>query len=142
MFFYRPSSYPNSTKCRQSALPCSTRYGVPPFVIFSSAFTHQIQAAIFHPSKPILFMATKVHVRVYHLVKQGLIKKLLPGSLLLDPNLCFEVPIRLQETVWGGGRGASVLRHSSAKAVAPLLWYPFDSLEERYVESDSFTPEH
>ncbi|KAG5179348.1 NUC169 domain-containing protein [Tribonema minus] len=42
------------------------------------------QCACFHPSKPFLFVATKQHVRVYHLVKQAsgtaaLVKRLLSG---------------------------------------------------------------
>ncbi len=30
----------------------------------------EVQCAAFHPNKPILFVATKRHVRVYHLLKQ------------------------------------------------------------------------
>ncbi len=30
----------------------------------------EVQCAAFHPNKPILFLATKRHVRVYHLLKQ------------------------------------------------------------------------
>eukprot|EP00953_Heterococcus_sp_UTEX-ZZ885_P023182 12760-Heterococcus_DN1.PRE.1 len=37
------------------------------------------QCACFHPTKPFLFVATKQHVRVYHLVKQALVKRLLTG---------------------------------------------------------------
>ncbi|XP_055624246.1 ribosome biogenesis protein BOP1 homolog [Toxorhynchites rutilus septentrionalis] len=38
-----------------------------------------IQCVLFHPVKPCLFVATQRHVRVYDLVKQELLKKLLPG---------------------------------------------------------------
>ncbi|CAM9101342.1 unnamed protein product [Phaeothamnion confervicola] len=39
----------------------------------------EVQAVRFHPSKPFLFVATKQHVRVYHLAQQALVKKLLTG---------------------------------------------------------------
>jgi ribosome biogenesis protein ERB1 len=35
----------------------------------------QVQAAVFHPSKPIFFVATQRFVRVYNLVKQKLLTK-------------------------------------------------------------------
>lgn len=34
----------------------------------------------FHPSRPYLFVATQQHVRIYHLIEQKLVKKLLTGS--------------------------------------------------------------
>jgi len=34
---------------------------------------------LFHPSRPIFFVATKTHVRVYNLVKQQLVKRLVTG---------------------------------------------------------------
>ncbi|KAM3956398.1 ribosome biogenesis protein BOP1 homolog [Aphomia sociella] len=39
-----------------------------------------VQCALFHPSKPLLFVATQRTVRVYDLVKQELVRKLLPGA--------------------------------------------------------------
>jgi len=39
----------------------------------------QVQAAVFHPSKPIFFVATQRFVRVYNLVKQKLLTKLEPA---------------------------------------------------------------
>jgi len=35
--------------------------------------------SFFHPSKPIFFVATQQYVRVYDLLKQQLLKKLIPG---------------------------------------------------------------
>jgi len=39
-----------------------------------------VRAALFHPSKPFLFVATDRHVRVYNLTSQGLAKKLMLGG--------------------------------------------------------------
>lgn len=39
-----------------------------------------VQSVLFHPSKPFLFVATQRHVRIYDLMKQMLIKKLLTNS--------------------------------------------------------------
>eukprot|EP00571_Detonula_confervacea_P017317 CAMPEP_0172297448 /NCGR_PEP_ID=MMETSP1058-20130122/466_1 /TAXON_ID=83371 /ORGANISM="Detonula confervacea, Strain CCMP 353" /LENGTH=859 /DNA_ID=CAMNT_0013006603 /DNA_START=26 /DNA_END=2605 /DNA_ORIENTATION=+ len=39
----------------------------------------EAQLACFHPQKPFLFVATKEHVRVYHLVKQAMVKRLMTG---------------------------------------------------------------
>jgi ribosome biogenesis protein ERB1 len=39
-----------------------------------------VQKVLFHPLKPFLFVATQKSIRVYNLVKQTLIKKLLPGA--------------------------------------------------------------
>jgi ribosome biogenesis protein ERB1 len=39
----------------------------------------KVQTVRFHPSKPFFFVATERTVRVYNLVKQNLMKKLLPG---------------------------------------------------------------
>lgn len=39
----------------------------------------EVQLACFHPQKPFLFVATKEHVRVYHLVKQVMVKRLMSG---------------------------------------------------------------
>nr|NVI69941.1 putative ribosome biogenesis protein BOP1 homolog [Cucujiformia] len=39
-----------------------------------------IQCVLFHPTKPCLFVATQRHVRVYDLVKQTLVKKLMTNS--------------------------------------------------------------
>ena len=39
----------------------------------------EIQTACFHPNKPFLFVANQQHVRVYHLVKQLMVKRLSSG---------------------------------------------------------------
>lgn len=39
----------------------------------------EAQLACFHPQKPFLFVATREHVRVYHLVKQTMVKRLMSG---------------------------------------------------------------
>ncbi|EED87521.1 predicted protein [Thalassiosira pseudonana CCMP1335] len=39
----------------------------------------EAQLACFHPQKPFLFVASKEHVRVYHLVKQVMVKRLMSG---------------------------------------------------------------
>eukprot|EP00804_Cyclotella_cryptica_P000669 CCRYP_014692-RA/>CCRYP_014692-RA protein AED:0.04 eAED:0.04 QI:764/0/0/1/0/0/2/0/700 len=39
----------------------------------------EVQLACFHPVKPFLFVASKEHVRVYHLVKQVMVKRLMSG---------------------------------------------------------------
>ena len=39
----------------------------------------EAQLACFHPSKPFLFVASQQHVRVYHLVKQAMVKRLVSG---------------------------------------------------------------
>ena len=41
----------------------------------------QVQCVLFHPIRPMLFVATQRHVRVYDLVKQELTKKLMSGSV-------------------------------------------------------------
>ncbi|RLN97770.1 hypothetical protein BBJ28_00021019 [Nothophytophthora sp. Chile5] len=51
----------------------------------------QVQAVLFHPSKPFFFHATQRHVRVYNLVKQAMVKKLSSGvkwisSMAVHPN--------------------------------------------------------
>ncbi|KAJ7520808.1 hypothetical protein O6H91_19G023800 [Diphasiastrum complanatum] len=38
-----------------------------------------VVSVLFHPLRPFLFVATKMHVRVYNLAKQQLSKKLMPG---------------------------------------------------------------
>lgn len=40
----------------------------------------EAQVAAFHPSKPFLFVASQQHVRIYHLVKQTMVKRLISGS--------------------------------------------------------------
>jgi ribosome biogenesis protein ERB1 len=37
------------------------------------------QCACFHPNKPFLFVASQQHVRIYHLVKQAMVKRLISG---------------------------------------------------------------
>ena len=39
----------------------------------------RVEAVAFHPSKPLFFVATQRHVRVYHLLRQELMKKLMPS---------------------------------------------------------------
>lgn len=46
---------------------------------FSKNKGDEIQCACFHPSKPFLFVASKQNIRVYHLVKQAMVKRLLSG---------------------------------------------------------------
>lgn len=38
-----------------------------------------VQAVSFHPSRPFLFIVTQQHIRLYHLVEQKLVKKLISG---------------------------------------------------------------
>ena len=46
---------------------------------FSKTKGGETQLACFHPQKPFLFVASKEHVRVYHLVKQVMVKRLMSG---------------------------------------------------------------
>lgn len=51
----------------------------------------RVQGVCFHPTKPFLFHATQTHVRIYHLVKQQLTKKLSSGvkwisSMAIHPS--------------------------------------------------------
>lgn len=39
----------------------------------------EAQLACFHPNKPFLFVASQQHVRIYHLVKQTMVKRLVSG---------------------------------------------------------------
>lgn len=39
-----------------------------------------VQSVIFHPSKPYLFVATQRHIRIYDLIGQALVKKLMSNS--------------------------------------------------------------
>lgn len=39
----------------------------------------ETQLACFHPNKPFLFVASQQHVRIYHLVKQNMVKRLASG---------------------------------------------------------------
>ncbi|KAL3940223.1 MAG: hypothetical protein SGARI_001072 [Bacillariaceae sp.] len=39
----------------------------------------ETQLACFHPNKPFLFVASQQHVRIYHLVKQSMVKRLISG---------------------------------------------------------------
>lgn len=52
---------------RRSQLPFSKSKGL-------------IQSVLFHPLRPLLFVATQRHVRIYDLVKQQLVKKLMTNS--------------------------------------------------------------
>jgi len=46
---------------------------------FGKKHKGEVQTACFHPSKPFLFVATTRDVKVYHLVKQCMVKRLLSG---------------------------------------------------------------
>ena len=48
------------------------------------------QLACFHPNKPFLFVASPHHVRVYHLVKQAMVKRefSIPLFLFILPHIC------------------------------------------------------
>jgi ribosome biogenesis protein ERB1 len=46
---------------------------------FSKNKGGEVQKACFHPNKPFLFVATKEHIKIYHLVKQAMVKRLLSG---------------------------------------------------------------
>jgi ribosome biogenesis protein ERB1 len=46
---------------------------------FSKNKGGEVQKACFHPNKPFLFVATKEHIKIYHLVKQTMVKRLLSG---------------------------------------------------------------
>jgi ribosome biogenesis protein ERB1 len=39
----------------------------------------EAQAACFHPNKPFLFVASQQHIRIYNLVKQSMVKRLISG---------------------------------------------------------------
>ena len=55
---------------------------------FSKNKGGDIQCACFHPSKPFLFVASKQHIRVYHLVKQAMVKrKSFSFKLNFDPTI-------------------------------------------------------
>jgi ribosome biogenesis protein ERB1 len=44
----------------------------------------KVQAVSFHPSRPFLFVVTQQHVKVFHLVEQTLVKKLMSGCKWLS----------------------------------------------------------
>lgn len=46
---------------------------------FSKSKGGDTQCACFHPNKPFLFIATQQQVRVYHLIKQEMVKRLISG---------------------------------------------------------------
>lgn len=48
----------------------------------------EAQTACFHPNKPFLFVATQQHVRVYHLVKQSMVKREFKSFFFV--NSCLE----------------------------------------------------
>jgi ribosome biogenesis protein ERB1 len=56
----------------------------------------ETQAACFHPTKPFLFVASQQHIRVYHLVKQTMVKRkyFIPHFLLETNSLLFYFSIR------------------------------------------------
>lgn len=43
-----------------------------------------VQCVMFHPSRPFLFVVTQQHVKIFHLVEQSLVKKLLSGCKWLS----------------------------------------------------------
>ena len=47
----------------------------------------EIQCACFHPNKPYLFVASQQHIRLYHLVKQTLVKRKYPPSGVVRDSL-------------------------------------------------------
>ncbi|QDZ21704.1 ribosome biogenesis protein BOP1 [Chloropicon primus] len=47
---------------------------------FNKSKGNKIVSCEFHPSKPVLFVASENHVRAFHLVKQELVAKLVSGS--------------------------------------------------------------
>lgn len=51
---------------------------------FSKSKGGETQCACFHPNKPFLFVATQQQVRVYHLIKQEMVKKLISGCRWLS----------------------------------------------------------
>lgn len=48
----------------------------------------RVQAVAFHPSRPFLFVGLQQHIKVYHLVEQKLVKKLLTGCKFVS---CMDV---------------------------------------------------
>ncbi len=44
----------------------------------------RVQAVAFHPSRPFLFVATQQQVKLYHLLEQKLVKKLVSGCKWLS----------------------------------------------------------
>ena len=57
-----------------------------------------VQAVLFHPKKPVLFVATQKNVRIYDLKKQELIKKLLSNarwisSMAIHPGINYSFHI-------------------------------------------------
>ena len=44
----------------------------------------EAQTACFHPSKPFLFVASQSYIRVYHLVKQSLVKRLVANVRMIS----------------------------------------------------------
>jgi ribosome biogenesis protein ERB1 len=47
---------------------------------FNKSKGNRVVSCLFHPSKPVLFVASENHVRAFHLVKQELVAKLVSGS--------------------------------------------------------------
>ena len=47
---------------------------------FNKSKGNKVVSSLFHPSKPILFVASENHVRAFHLVKQELVAKPVSGS--------------------------------------------------------------
>ena len=66
---------PSSSTASLSSLQVSKKTSGSPF----SKSKGRVESVAFHPSKPLFFVATQRHVRVYHLLRQELTKKLTPG---------------------------------------------------------------
>ena len=47
---------------------------------FNKSKGNKVLSCLFHPSKPVLFVASENHVRAFHLVKQELVAKLISGA--------------------------------------------------------------
>eukprot|EP01029_Cantina_marsupialis_P028293 TRINITY_DN775979_c0_g1_i1.p1 TRINITY_DN775979_c0_g1~~TRINITY_DN775979_c0_g1_i1.p1 ORF type:complete len:683 (+),score=197.25 TRINITY_DN775979_c0_g1_i1:27-2051(+) len=72
---YLASVAPKAAGCSVMIHQISTRLSQNPFAKSQSL----VQTVCFHPSKPLFFVATQQHVRVYNLVNQVLVKKLISG---------------------------------------------------------------
>ncbi|CAD7922809.1 unnamed protein product [Amoebophrya sp. A120] len=78
-----------ANQCLIHSLPQKTT--VKPFGKMKSGSGVSIQQAVFHPTKPLFFVATQRSVRMFHLQKHQLVKQLITGarwvsSLSVHPN--------------------------------------------------------
>ena len=51
----------------------------------------EAQVACFHPNKPFLFVASQQHVRIYHLVKQTMVKRKFTNAVTLQSFECMRL---------------------------------------------------